>query len=903
MAEVVAAWRPTPLHIQQSLQRLGRCCAGRHRELTTPTRQICSIGGLGLLVLQHRRFPTFDRKQIQSRVRRASQTHDTAHDDPSGFNTDMANIESQIRSLDGLCSQAAGSSFPSKSNRRGLEALSDLESLANSVDRDSGSLLHEGGKDTAALAASMLEEQHDVPASSASVLLDFFDLLQGGEHKQLVVPDQVALDLDHQAGQKSALTFSSAGTTDPGQTAQGARIHIAAAMSEICSSQTALGSSEAAVLQGVATDVCASARVLEELLEECGYLDSNMLFGQNSTMISGVVDVATKVKKGDLLLLTCSSSGTTSHNSWEEDVGQAVMRGVSAVGIVASESNQFVDAAQHLLVRFADQGLQTVCVLASGQSTSLASDLANAFYSTDASIAKMQLIGIVGGADYEVRSAAWFLFKLLEKAKGAAKTGLLSDRRSIMAFGRRDVNHALTPCIAHELMVDMASAGVEICVVEIIPGCDSFGFADLDLVVDLGETANSPDMDPRQGALRTTRAVVGPGEGATEIPTRLATYTLEDLSAEVDQKPPSEIAMLTKAQIVERLADMKVDDIPKTALKSELVRMLLEHLPSEDPVDSTWQPVLPTSPSCLQARICPISHIPCLEVQLSGMDIQRNVKLSLVKQAGRAAVAALCAAGAVLKQQQPEASSELLADAVESICPPPGTFEIFADESMPGSVIILHEAASPGQVQQALQVIRCSMPQVQNPKLTAVFGCDGEVSRGDRARFGWALASCDGLVLTSASPRGEPPMQILEDILDAVKQRRAWLNADALAELDVFVVADRADAIKQAALLHQSQAKDGDPLKEVTVVFGSSFEDVQDAADVEGEIRTWLCNDRRLIQDALRLTKGLRSSSLDEKHVPWWGRRGRSSKFPGRSLHWSYAVEVEAGGGRIAERL
>ena len=616
--------------------------------------------------------------------------------------------------------------------------------------------------------------------------------------------------------------------------------------------------------------------------------------------------MATLATKGDLLLMS------TPRESLAEDVQQAVTQGVSAIGLIATELEEGMNEAGQLFDQFSDAGLQSLVVLDS--SSSPASCLAKAFYSASYRESNMQLIGVVGGEEYDVRTAAWLLLKLLESSKGPAKTGLLSDRRCMMAFQSKDVGHLLTDCMLHELLADMAATGVEACVVEVLPGSATFEGVVFDVVMDLGDAPNAVSHAAllRQRCLQTSEVVVCPEGCASQMGERgsFVTYALEELPAEVTKE--SELSKLTKPQIVQKLADLGIEGFPESARKADLVQLLAEHLPESEAIESKSLEGLESASresrgtsTCLCGRIGPVRGVR-LELQLSGLGMRGGTKesfvtLKLLKEASKAVVAALGAADVILQDQ--DANIESLAAELETMSPPPGTFEIFASEQKPSSAVILHEAPSPLDVKQALQVIKSSLShQARSPKVTAVFGCDGEVSRGERAKFGWALASCDRVVLTSASPRGEPPMQILEDILEAVKQQREFELNEA-GSLDVFVVADRADAIKQATLLSVIDSFDDgqeEPLAEVAIVFGSSYDDARDAADHEGEIRSWLCNDRKIILDSLRLAEGLSSSSL--QHMPWRSSKTRMVQFPGRSLHWSYTLDV-SNKGDVTERL
>ncbi|CAE7626407.1 murE1 [Symbiodinium sp. CCMP2456] len=902
MAEIRIQWRRgwSPLH---PLRQWPKVSIGNGAYTATGSelsRVPCfrAIGGLGAVVFLHRRRGC--RLHLRPLSRKLSETAEMPREEspnPADFTADIENIESQIRSLDRIRGQAAGTSFPPKSTKSGLSALNDLETLADSTQLAEGSLLLKGNTGTNALVASILEESHDNPEAENLVLLNLFEDLHCDEPQILKVPENIAHQLDQRTSEDEKLLALPLPCNDESENAQSARVPVAAAISEISRSGASLGKSEALFHSNIPSTTISTASApismpLAELLEMCDY-SSAPLFGEGGVSITGVVDVAQRATKGDFLLLTSSAAA---HDGVLLE--QLFEQGMSAIGLLA-ESDMSREEAGKLFSRFSDKGLQAVVLLSSGL-PSPAHRLAEAFYASSRARAPMQLIGVIGGQEYDVRTTAWLLFKLLESAKGPAKTGLLSDRRCMIAFQSKDVGDSLTCCAIQELLAEMSGAGVGACVVEIPPGASAFQEVDFDVLVDLGQTRDAPAAEVlRQRCLQTSKAVVvGPHECADSLRagSSLATYSVEVSSFEGVKTTP------TKAQIVEKLKDLGVDDIPAGAKKAELVKMLEELLPSGDAVETTSSaPLSPASLNCLCGRTMPTPSMRQCHVELTGWGLELGLNLPLLKDSSPAAVAALCAAGAILRCDDPLTDIQGLAARLEAINPPPGTFEIFSSEDMHDSAVLLHEAASPLDVEQALQVTRSSMAHAPNmqTQLTAVFGCDGEVSRGDRAKFGWALAACDKLILTSASPRGEPPMQILEDILEAVKQQRSCLELDWKAPLEVHVVADRADAIKLATLLNRNQPNL--QLAQASLVFGSSYDDGCDAADQEGAIRTWLCNDRKIIADSLHLAEGLNSSSLEDDQMPW-GIRRDGPLYPGRSLHWSYAVGVSVED-QVVERL
>mmetsp|Transcript_39502 Transcript_39502/g.75661 ORF Transcript_39502/g.75661 Transcript_39502/m.75661 type:complete len:540 (+) Transcript_39502:1-1620(+) len=263
-----------------------------------------------------------------------------------------------------------------------------------------------------------------------------------------------------------------------------------------------------------------------------------------------------------------------------------------------------------------------------------------------------------------------------------------------------------------------------------------------------------------------------------------------------------------------------------------------------------------------------------------------------------------------------QATLNILHDALQLATPPPGTLELLtaAGTDDPRAFAVLHETTSLDEVVRALRVVRewRSIDGHCLP-LTVVIGCEGELRRGDRTKLGWALAElCDRVVLTSNHPRAEPPMQILEDVLEAIRGRvpRHLGLADVLPlAREVHIVADRTDAIKLAISSSTRQLTSQDP--GVVLIFGSAHVDTQQAADVDGNVRHWLLHDRRIALEALEVTKrmcdnfGPEASTdniLDMSQMPWsMGKHPKSefTKFvtlPGQSLHWTYDIHMSSKG-------
>lgn len=270
---------------------------------------------------------------------------------------------------------------------------------------------------------------------------------------------------------------------------------------------------------------------------------------------------------------------------------------------------------------------------------------------------------------------------------------------------------------------------------------------------------------------------------------------------------------------------------------------------------------------------------------------------------------AACGVAAALQAALPDtlltpSDRDKLMESLKGAPPPPGALEVlqFSEPGSPKHTLLFHEAVTPQEVEQALRDVRAWLnidvfeldeDASTPPHLTAVLGCEGDRSRRDRSKVGWAIARlCDRVVLTSNHPRAEPPMQVLEDVIAGC---RAVLKTPGLGQLaplrEIHVVADRVDALKLGACMTTSGT---------VVVFGSPHRDLQEAADCEGESRLWLCNDRRILTDALLVVDKLaaENSGLDVSKVPWQitehaGRKGDPQLImkhwlPGQALHESY---------------
>ena len=72
----------------------------------------------------------------------------------------------------------------------------------------------------------------------------------------------------------------------------------------------------------------------------------------------------------------------------------------------------------------------------------------------------------------------------------------------------------------------------------------------------------------------------------------------------------------------------------------------------------------------------------------------------------------------------------------------------------------------------ALEHALTSLKTVSRKRIICVFGCGGDRDRGKRPQMGSiAVRKCDLAVVTSDNPRSEPPLQIIEEILNGTRKR------------------------------------------------------------------------------------------------------------------------------------
>jgi len=112
----------------------------------------------------------------------------------------------------------------------------------------------------------------------------------------------------------------------------------------------------------------------------------------------------------------------------------------------------------------------------------------------------------------------------------------------------------------------------------------------------------------------------------------------------------------------------------------------------------------------------------------------------------------------------------------------PGRFNL---EHIDNKIVIIDFAHTPDALENVLKQIR---EDYVGKKLITVFGCGGDRDRSKRPIMGQIAANfSDEVIVTSDNPRGENPLQIIEDIVSGIKNQKPY-----------YKIENRVEAIKLA---------------------------------------------------------------------------------------------------------
>ncbi|CAK9006896.1 6-diaminopimelate ligase (Meso-A2pm-adding enzyme) (Meso-diaminopimelate-adding enzyme) (UDP-MurNAc-L-Ala-D-Glu:meso-diaminopimelate ligase) (UDP-MurNAc-tripeptide synthetase) (UDP-N-acetylmuramyl-tripeptide synthetase) [Durusdinium trenchii] len=778
-------------------------------------------------------------------------------------------IESQLRKMESIISTYHSvrdySTLPSKSTPRGLSALNDLEHLAvESSDNQAARALAFCSEDSGRVAELVARTLRTLGATGATEEIDH----RVGEDLQELT------EMLKEDGVAAEWTLAPPGASDSAPNAQNARWPILAALQQICQDgRRRLGIAEAACHeQHVPSERNLKKIAFSELLDAAIGRGSFKVLGDGEVLISGVVDVIERAMAGDLLLVSVDGCDEDLLSNAFQDANE---RGVSALVLLTSNREE-----QMLIEKLwsSPTGGRPDAVVALPKASEPQVSLARAYFGSGQT--GMRKIAVVGEDELEIRAAAWLLFKMLEVHAGASRTGLINDRCSLIAHRSLGIFGGLTVCAVEEILAGMREADVDFCVAEVLPSTNAFSPVNFDLVLDLG---GGRDVLGSEVICRKPSSTVS----------TCATYSFEvPIASETEYKD------LTKAKLVEELVSRGFDE--PQSLKSKTKQELLETLQAIADAEAEDEPDLLSGNDAdgtnLHA-VFTLANLEGLELILSGLKINRmNLCMPWLGSCSPNAVtAALCAASHIIQQEASLEATCRCLQCLPSIATPPAILEVSRagegseeGDAKTSHLGILHEVSCPSDMTVALQTVE----SLKDPEatVTAVFGCDGEVSRKERVKYAWALAqSCaERIVLTSANCGTEPPLQVIEDMLEALRGVRRWMEEEMSKPLEVFVVVDRADAIKLGTITDSENS--------VTLVFGSGYKDFYEAPDEDGVVQAWLFNDRSLLTEALSLAGEMRK----ETTMPPWTKKPKVGfTYPGRSLHWSYGINMNSDGQMI----
>lgn len=628
--------------------------------------------------------------------------------------------------------------------------------------------------------------------------------------------------------------------------------------------------------QGTSELIPLAAEPRAMLLSELAPAAGMGFVGDGSVLVRGIVQNLELARPGDALVLFPDVYQKKARV--KEVFRKAKERGVEVVIF----ANTKVDVAKVKNI----VGFRATAVL---QATP---QLLDAFYGELPT--SMQFLVVQGEDPFEVRTTSWYLQEVMRALHGPAAVSTVRRGRTVLGSGCVDISHELDNCMVRELLAEAAVAKSQVCVLESTPGAqapNTFAGITPDFVVNLGRSDTHFQSGLKQWRSHSTKPVDdwrSRAEGLT-----LSVESQEDhVISKYSPKTWTENSWSYHVAAITAFRWRSPEDLStRKALRAYHhmnTDMALEFL------DAQPRP----APRIVAGLLLPVDdgHLsPRLAIRTS--DLTQTVALPITGTTGaKAALAALSCALAT--RGNDGVTDEEFADAVAALSTaPPGGLEMHAirkeGDSQPRVSTVLHAASGAREVARWLQILKHdSYHFLAATRLTVVIGCSGETCRGDRAKIGWALRRwADRIFLTSADSRSEPPMQIIEDVLEALRHQSESLDAGK----EIHVMADRTDAIKSAIC---SAVGDGGEKGShgVVLVIGEGERDYLDVAGPDGEVRRWMHSDRQIIKEThefIHRWLDETDTAADITTIPWttMSKSGpvRNERLPGRSLHWSHS--------------
>jgi murE/murF fusion protein len=143
-------------------------------------------------------------------------------------------------------------------------------------------------------------------------------------------------------------------------------------------------------------------------------------------------------------------------------------------------------------------------------------------------------------------------------------------------------------------------------------------------------------------------------------------------------------------------------------------------------------------------------------------------------------------------------SLDIIKDAIESVAAVPGRLETIPNDN--NRFVYVDYAHTPDALENVLSALRSSAPG----RLICVFGCGGNRDRTKRPQMGEIAGRLSDLVIvTSDNPRTEPPMEIIDEILDGTKNLPLYIYTpsdlkEGFQKKGCVVEPDRRNAIQLA---------------------------------------------------------------------------------------------------------